>query len=196
MPGTRGARWAPIALAVIAALGLAGCAAGREGTLSPDSVTCHAAQSLFGERDAESNDIMLERLESGIPKELRATVESLRDHPASADEWKSYDASLAKVQQWAVSACGVTVTLPVESAGSKPRLEDHLTSVSRDGDAISVIVSGATGLDAAVQLCEQALEKHGEAGHPMSLRVRDSFGIPLAALDDDGECVIDPEFAP
>lgn len=188
----RGLRCAGVALAIATAVTLAGCSAGDEGTYSPDSLTCAAAQSLFGNGGAYDEQVV-QRLADGVPSELRSTAERLASFPETVDEWQRYDADLASMQHWAVGACGTTVSFPVELSEVSPRLADYLSSVSSDGDTLSVIVSGAPDLDAATELCEQAVQEYAKPGIGIALEVRDSFGI-LLALGDGDRCIINPEF--
>lgn len=185
-------------IAVAVTVLLAGCSVGQEGTHSPDSLTCGAAHSLFSDSDSDSgqySDAVVERLTQGVPEELRSAAKRLASFPSSADAWHTYDVDLSRMQQWAVFACGTSVAFPVELDDSTPRLDDYLHSVASDGDSYSVIVSGAPGLDAATELCEQALQNHARPSRDVVVEVSDSFGILLAVTDSAGRCNFSPTLA-
>lgn len=154
-------------------LGTAGCTSATAAGLG----ACRAAEavSTASADDLEARNAALIALAERLPDELRSNA-LLLSQPAPVDtdattvaqDRDERLAALAALQAWALDTCDIYLTIGAPGgAGLTPTnvvLADFESVVGRDEQGVYVSVLGVPRDDLAVELCEQAMREHADAG--------------------------------
>lgn len=176
------------ATAAIAALALAlnGCYDGTASTLPKTSQACMLAATLFD--SAEQTGDGMTQLAALVPDDVRPAVERLAVPPERGDA-ERYGADLTTAREWAAEACGVQVAVPDGPGAARAILADHVVVIGATPSGSTVArVLGAPSVDAAVALCEQAVDELEGLYDGLEVVVEDDLGIPLATRTAGGTC--------